>query len=89
MGVARYAHAARTSETCEFAIVVADKWQNRGIGTRLLALLMEAARAKGFKTMEGEVLTENVPMLNLVRRLGFNLWQEPDSPTIFAVSRTP
>ena len=75
-------------ESCEFAIVVADAWQHRGIGTRLLALLMEAARAKGFKLMEGEVLAENVPMLNLVRRLGFTVRQEPESPTVFAVSRT-
>ncbi len=75
-------------ESCEFAIVVADAWQHRGIGTRLLALLMEAARAKGFKLMEGEVLAENVPMLNLVRRLGFTVRQEPESPTIYAVSRT-
>jgi acetyltransferase len=86
IGVTRYG-TNPDGESCEFAIVVADEWQNRGIGTRLLALLMEAARAKGFKTMEGEVLAENIPMLNLVRRLGFTLRQEPDSPTVFAVSR--
>jgi acetyltransferase len=86
IGVTRYG-TNPDGESCEFAIVVADKWQNRGIGTRLLALLMEAARAKGFKTMEGEVLAENIPMLNLVRRLSFALRQEPDSPTVFAVSR--
>ena len=35
-----------------------------------------------------EVLAENVPMLNLVRRLGFTVRQEPESPTVFAVIRT-
>jgi hypothetical protein len=37
--------------------------------------------------MEGDVLAENVPMLDLVRRLGFSLRREPDEPTVYAVSR--
>lgn len=86
IGVTRYG-TNPDRESCEFAIVVADSWQHRGIGTRLLALLMEAARAKGFKFMEGEVLAENVAMLNLVRKLGFSTRQEPESPLIYAVSR--
>jgi len=41
--VARYARLA-DDVTCEFAITVADAWQGRGIGKKLLAMLVDAAR---------------------------------------------
>jgi acetyltransferase len=74
-------------ESCEFAIVVADAWQGKGIATRLMTLLMETAKARGFKIMEGTVLAENAPMLSLVKRLGFDVQPIPDSPSVYAVSR--
>jgi len=67
--------------------VVADAWQGKGIATRLMTLLMEAAKARGFKIMEGTVLAANVPMLSLVERLGFSVQPIPDSPLVYAVSR--
>lgn len=72
-------------DSCEFAIVVADEWQGKGIGARLLTMLVEAAKAKGYKKMEGEVLAENGAMLSLVKRLGFSVSALPDEPAIFAV----
>ena len=42
IGVARYAMNP-DGESCEFALVVADAWQHRGIGSRLMQALMEAA----------------------------------------------
>jgi len=74
-------------ESCEFAIVVADTWQGKGIGSRLMGMLMEAARARGFRRMEGEVLAENAPMLALVRHLGFATETSGDSPEIVNVWR--
>ncbi|HYA38208.1 MAG TPA: bifunctional acetate--CoA ligase family protein/GNAT family N-acetyltransferase [Candidatus Methylomirabilis sp.] len=73
--------------SAEFAIVVADAWQGKGIGTRLLGMLMEAARAKGLKSLEGEVLAENAAMLSLVRRLGFSAQPVPEAPSVYAVYR--
>jgi acetyltransferase len=52
-----------------------------------MTLLMEAAKARGFKIMEGTVLAANVPMLSLVERLGFSVQPIPDSPSVYAVSR--
>jgi acetyltransferase len=74
-------------ESCEFAIVVADAWQGKGIAMRLMTLLMETAKARGFKLMEGTVLAANVAMLGLVKRLGFDVQPLPDSPSVYAVSR--
>ncbi|HEY9198438.1 MAG TPA: bifunctional acetate--CoA ligase family protein/GNAT family N-acetyltransferase [Gammaproteobacteria bacterium] len=86
IGVTRYAMNP-DGESCEFALVVADAWQQRGIGSRLMQALMEAARSRGFRTMEGEVLASNQPMLALVRDLGFNVRTSPDDPAVKRVSR--
>jgi acetyltransferase len=73
--------------SCEFAVVVADAWQGKGIATRLLTLLMQSARAKGLRRMEGEVLAENTAMLDCVRHLGFEAEVVPGPPQSFTVSR--
>jgi acetyltransferase len=86
IGVTRYAMNP-DGESCEFALVVADAWQHRGIGSRLMQALMEAARARGFQIMEGEVLGSNQGMLALVRDLGFSVRTSPDDPAVKRVSR--
>jgi acetyltransferase len=50
--------------------------------------LMEAAKARGIKTMEGEILTNNTNMLSLVRHLGFTIRTSPEDPGIKIVHRT-
>ncbi|HQT25433.1 MAG TPA: GNAT family N-acetyltransferase [Burkholderiales bacterium] len=71
IGVARYVVDA-SGESCEFAIVVADDWQHRGLGAKLMRCLMESAREKGVRNMEGDVLATNSPMLDLMTALGFS-----------------
>jgi acetyltransferase len=72
LGACRYVTSA-DGQSCEFALVVADEWQRKGIGHKLMNCLFDAARAKGIKIMEGEVLATNRSMLELVRRLGFDV----------------
>ena len=86
IGVVRYT-TNLDQKSCEFALVVADAWQQRGIGSRLMQALMEAARTRGFHSMEGEVLGSNQPMLALVRDLGFTVRTSPDDPAVKRVSR--
>ncbi len=74
-------------ESCEFAIVVADKWQHKGIGLHLMQLLIEAARRRGFKRMEGEVLTENTPIVHLVQELGFEVSPQAGEPDVKRVTK--
>ena len=57
-GVARYT-INQDETSCEFAVVVSDRRQNQGIGTRLMNALMDAARAHGLSMMEGTVLADN------------------------------
>ena len=84
VGVARYVLDA-DDESAEFAIVVADSWQGRGIGKRLLAKLADIARRRGVKRLYGDILATNRPMLELMRKLGFNLGRH-DDPTLTRAS---
>ncbi|SFM83001.1 GNAT family N-acetyltransferase [Variovorax sp. OV329] len=74
---ARYASAAG-SDCCEFAITILDDWQGQGLSTPLMNTLIDAARAHGFRTMEGYVLSANAPMRRLAKRLGFSESACPD-----------
>jgi acetyltransferase len=80
LGVARYV-VDPDGETCEFAIVVADRWQRRGLGGHMLETLIEIARSRGLRWMIGNVLATNEPMLRLARKLGFAITGNPDDAT--------
>lgn len=86
IGVARYV-TNPDGETCEFALVVADAWQRKGIGSGLMDRLMDIAKTRGLKTMEGEVLANNEDMLGLVRHLGFSVRSGPDDPGLRRVAK--
>jgi acetyltransferase len=86
LGIARYA-TNPDAESCEFALVVSDAWQHKGLGHRLMTALMDVARARGLKRMEGEVLTSNEAMLRLVASLEFVITTSPDDPSIKRVAK--
>ncbi len=81
IGVARYVLDVGTRD-CEFALVIADAWQGRGIGRRMLEKLITVARARGLDAIYGDVLSTNRPMLELARRLGFSVKRHPDDATL-------
>jgi acetyltransferase len=81
IGVARYTtNLDKTS--CEFALVVSDKWQSRGIAHHLMQNLMEVARDRDLERMEGQVLSNNRKMLELVSTLNFQIDNDPDDPGV-------
>ncbi len=86
IGVTRYI-TNPDHESCEFALVVADAWHGKGIGSRLMEQLMRTAHARGLRRMEGEVISRNLPMLKLMARLGFTVRPSPDDPEIQLVAR--
>jgi acetyltransferase len=55
----------------EFAILVHDRYQGKGLGYKLVERLIEIGREKGLEEIVGEALTENEKMLKLARKLGF------------------
>ena len=64
--------ALEEGSTAELAVVVADAWQRRGVGTRLVEAL--ARHVSGVEALRGIVLAENQAMLALARRLGFRVF---------------
>jgi acetyltransferase len=86
IGVARYA-INPDGRSCEFAIVVADAWQRKGIGSKLIHSLMDAARSRGLETMEGWVLAGNTRMLALMDGLGFTIDASASDPSLRHVVR--
>ena len=79
LGVVRYA-TNPDGESCDFAIVVADAWQGKGLARRLMSVLIDTARSRGMKFMTGDFLAENRRMIKFVSGLGFVLSQHPEDP---------
>lgn len=77
IGVSRYS-TDEAGERCECAVVVADAWQGRGVGTALMEQLIALARARGLVVMESTDLAANVEMRQLARDLGFECRRDPD-----------
>jgi acetyltransferase len=70
VGVSRYiTNPDQTS--CEFSLVVADDFNGKGLGSRLMSSIMDVARDKGLAEIEGLVLADNAGMLKLMKGLGF------------------
>ena len=83
-GVARYVTNPDWN-SAEFALVVADEYQRKGVGTKLMQALMSTAKNRGLKILEGEILEQNRPMRSLVKKLGFVEEPIPDDPQVVHV----
>ena len=70
VGVSRYITNPDKS-SCEFALVIADDFSGKGLGSRLMQSIMDVAREKGLAEIEGLVLANNAAMLKLMTSLGF------------------
>jgi acetyltransferase len=86
IGVARYVKDENTPGEAEFAIVLADDWQGRGLGRKLLGSLFVAARANGVRRAVATTMSSNGGMLALARRLGFTLAPNPAAPAITSLT---
>ncbi|MBE9501660.1 MAG: GNAT family N-acetyltransferase [Chloroflexi bacterium] len=75
IAVGRYYRLPRR-DAAEVALVVEDVYQGKGIGTHLLEQLAIVARETGIRFFEGEVLAENMEMMNVLKESGFQVVQE-------------
>jgi acetyltransferase len=85
IGVSRYI-TNPDQRSCEFSLVVADSFSGRGIGSRLMESIIEAAREKGLAEIDGLVLSSNVEMLKLMKRMGFTVKRFDEDPDFRLVS---
>jgi RimJ/RimL family protein N-acetyltransferase len=70
VAVVRY-ERKRDTDGAEYAALVEDRFQGRGLGIGLTRGLIEAARQRGIKRLHALVLRENSGMLRLLRSLEF------------------
>jgi acetyltransferase len=77
IGVARLILEANKKRG-EFAIVVADKYQAKGLGVKLVDMLIDVAREKDVESIYGIIMSENVKMIRLCEKLGFSTRREHD-----------
>ncbi len=81
LGVARLTIETANAEEGEFAIVVRDSYQRKGLGSRLMTALIEAARDQYVREIYGHVLANNSGMLRFAESLGFDI-RPSDDPEI-------
>lgn len=79
IGVCRYAFSD-PAQGAEISVAVADAWQRRGLGTRLLQHLIDFARAHRITRLFSIDDAGNEPMRHLARRFGFAEVRDPDNP---------
>ena len=80
VGVSRYGGSADGSE-CEIAVTVRDDWQHRGVGTMLLAHLLQVAKSRGIKRVWSIDSASNTRMDELARYFGFERRPDPRDAT--------
>ena len=73
VGVARCVRLASDRETAEFAIVVGDPLQGRGLGTLLARELAAAARAAGIRRFAATMLSDNEAVRRLMGTISAHL----------------
>jgi len=70
LGVGRLV-ANANHDQAEFALLIADPWQNQGLGSQLTEFCMEVATAWGVQEIVAEAEWGNERMLHILRRSGF------------------
>jgi RimJ/RimL family protein N-acetyltransferase len=68
VGVVRYAREG-DDDGAEYAALIEDRFQGRGLGIQLTRYLIEAARENGIGHLYALVMRENIGMLKLLRSL--------------------
>lgn len=68
----------------EFAMLVNDLWQNKGLGKKLLSMLLQVARDEKVGTVSADILPENTQMQRICEKLGFSLQRDLEEGTVKA-----
>ena len=85
VGVSRYV-ITPDQQSCEFSLVVAEDMKGKGLGSRLMESIMEAARERGLSEIVGLVLRSNPAMLKLMRNMDFEVKRFDEDPDFAKVT---
>lgn len=68
--------ADANNDAAEFAILVADDYQGKGLGNKFMNLIMEIAEQRKIRKVYATVLNANTVMLHMFRKRGFTIKDE-------------
>lgn len=83
LGVGRLSKIPHTNEA-EFAVLVSDLWQNRGLGSELLGKVLAIARDEKLDLIKADILPDNLEMQRVAEKLGFKLSRALDASMVEA-----
>jgi acetyltransferase len=69
-------------ESAEYAVLVADAWQNRGLGRLLTSYCLEIAREWGVKEVTAQTHSDNPRMVKVFSVLGFDILPDADGSLV-------
>lgn len=78
--------ATNASRMAEVAFVVQEDFQGQGLATKLLAALVNIARADGIVRFEAEVLSRNTPMLEVFAHSGLPTEQTQEADGVVSLT---
>ncbi|WP_165071381.1 bifunctional acetate--CoA ligase family protein/GNAT family N-acetyltransferase [Paludisphaera rhizosphaerae] len=82
-GVSRLSKIQGTDEA-EFALIVSDDFQGRGLGSELLRRILQVGRDERVAVVRGEILPENVEMLRVSEKVGFKTTRDLEEGVVRA-----
>lgn len=68
----------------EFALLVSDRFQGKGLGTKLLSLMIEIGQAEKHSVIRAEILSDNFIMQHICKKLGFRIHRLPGETMVSA-----
>jgi acetyltransferase len=79
-------HADANYETAEYAVLLRSDLKGRGLGWKLMELIIEYAQSEGLKRIEGQILQDNSAMIRMCREFGFRIEKDPRDPDVYLAS---
>jgi len=70
-------------ETVEYAILVADKWQNMEIGSHLTDYCLEISKKWGLKKVVAQTISDNHRIISMFKKRNFSIEHDKETSTIF------
>jgi acetyltransferase len=83
IGMSRLTNIPGTNES-EFAMLVSDRFQGKGLGTKLLSLIINIGQVEKHSIICAEILTDNFVMQHICQKLGFQIHRIPGEPMVSA-----
>jgi acetyltransferase len=72
LGVGRLVKEHATN-AAEFALLISDPWQGKGLGSELLKLLVQIGRKERLQRIVGHISAENTTMKRVSEEVGFRM----------------